>query len=376
MPVVDGPDQHVVTGAGASSESAADNEKPKRSLWDNIRRGVLFMGVGLFAVYAWLVATAGGGGDLALLFKSARPGVLFLPLAATLLSYVTMSLSYQGIARAAGCPIGPVDMLRITFVANTANYVLPTGGLSGFALRMVMLNKKGVTAGRAVLISFTQTLLTNVMLMVFIVYGLIHLMVTGQLTGVSVGLVGVVVVGLTAFLLGCLLLVYRKRLRARVLDRVTDIVLRIMDRFRRFDRHERRVRRFFLHIDEGMEFFASRPRAMVAPLIWIFLDWVLTVAVLYAAFVSIGSDVSFSQVLIAFSVGIVFAVMSFVPGGVGVLEVALTGMFDSAGVPRDESVLAILIFRVSFYVIPVILALLVARSAFREVDGIETQEVL
>jgi uncharacterized membrane protein YbhN (UPF0104 family) len=80
--------------------------------------------------------------------------------------------------------------------------------------------------------------------------------------------------------------------------------------------------------------------------------------------------------LIAFSVGIVFAVMSFVPGGVGVLEVALTGMFDSAGVPRDESVLAILIFRVSFYVIPVILALLVARSAFREVDGIETQEVL
>ena len=373
---MDGPDQRVVTGAGASSESVADSGKPKRSLWDNIRRGVVFMGLGLFAVYAWLVATAGGGGDLALLFKSAHPGALFLPLLATLLSYVTMSLSYQGIAKAAGCSIGAMDMLRITFVANTANYVLPTGGLSGFALRMVMLNKKGVTAGRAVLISFTQTLLTNVMLMVFIVYGLIHLMVTGRLAGVGIGLVGVVVVGLTAFLFGCLLMVYRKRLRARVLDRVTDIVLRIMSKFRRFDSHERRARRFFLHIDEGMEFFASRPRAMVAPLIWIFIDWVLTVAVLYAAFVSIGSDVSFSTVLIAFSVGIVFAVMSFVPGGVGVLEVALTGMFDSAGVPREESVLAILIFRVSFYVIPVILALLVARSAFREVDSMENEEVL
>ena len=373
---MDGPDQRVVTDAGASSGSATDSEKSSRSLWDNIRRGVVFMGVGLVFVYAWLVATAGDGGDLALLLKSAHPAALFLPLVATALSYVTMALSYQGIATAAGCRIGYLDMFRITFVANTANYVLPTGGLSGFALRMVMLNKKGVTAGRAVLISFTQTLLTNLMLMMFIVYGLIHLIVTGQLTGASVWLVSVVVSGLTLFLLACFLLVYRKRLRARILDRVTDLILRVLERFRKFDRYERRVRKFFLHIDEGMEFFASRPRAMIAPLIWIFLDWVFTVAVLYAAFVSIGSEVTFSQVLIAFSVGIVFAVMSFVPGGVGVLEVALTGMFDSAGVPREESVLAILIFRISFYVIPVILALLVARSAFREVDELESNQVL
>jgi uncharacterized protein (TIRG00374 family) len=374
--LVDGPDQRVVTDAGASSGSATDSEKSSRSLWDNIRRGVVFMGVGLVVVYAWLVATTGDGGDLALLLKSAHPAALFLPLVATGLSYVTMALSYQGIATAAGCRISSLDMFRITFVANTANYVLPTGGLSGFALRMVMLNKKGVTAGRAVLISFTQTLLTNLMLMVFIVYGLIHLMVTGQLTGASVWLVSVVVSGLTVFLLACLLLVYRKRLRATILDRVTDLILRLLERFRKFDRYERRVLKFFLHIDEGMEFFASRPRAMIAPLIWIFLDWVFTVAVLYAAFVSIGSAVTFSQVLIAFSVGIVFAVMSFVPGGVGVLEVALTGMFDSAGVPREESVLAILIFRISFYVIPVILALLVARSAFREVDQLDTDQVL
>ena len=69
--------------------------------------------------------------------------------------------------------------------------------------------------------------------LVFVVYGLIHLIVTGQLEGATTWLVAVVISGLTAFLLACLLLVYRKRLRARVLDRTTDLVLRILEKFRR-----------------------------------------------------------------------------------------------------------------------------------------------
>ncbi len=138
------------------------------------------------------------------------------------------------------------------------------------------------------------------------------------------------------------------------------------------------MHRFFYHIDEGLRFFASRPKAMIGPLWWIFLDWLFTIGVLYAAFYSIGSHVSYGQVVVAFSVGIVFAVISFVPGGVGVLEVALRQMFESGGVPRNETVLAILIFRVSFYVIPVLLALALARGAFTEAAdaAVVSEEVL
>ena len=42
-----------------------------------------------------------------------------LPIAATLLSYVLMALSYDGIAGAAHHPVGLGPMLRITFVSNT-----------------------------------------------------------------------------------------------------------------------------------------------------------------------------------------------------------------------------------------------------------------
>jgi uncharacterized protein (TIRG00374 family) len=267
-------------------------------------------------------------------------------------------------------------MLRITFVANTANYVLPTGGLSGFALRLVMLNKKGVPGGRAVLVSFTQTVLTNMMLMVFIVYGLVHLILSGHLTRVAIVALSVLVVGLSLFLGGCLLMVYRKGLRARLLSTTSDLAVRVLDRLGKREALEARTIRFFLHLEEGMEFFADRPRAMIAPLLWIFLDWLFTVAVLYTACLAVGAHVTYAEAAIAFSVGIVVAIASFVPGGVGVLEVALAGMFATVGVPTEQSVLAIFVFRICFYVIPVLLSLALARGAFREAEVAAVEEML
>jgi uncharacterized protein (TIRG00374 family) len=173
-----------------------------------------------------------------------------------------------------------------------------------------------------------------------------------------------------------MMLVYRKTLRARLLSKGYDVSLRILDRFGRRAAYETRLGRFFLHLEEGMEFFADRPRAMIAPLALIFLDWLFTVAVLYTACLVVGAEVSYGQAVVAFSVGIVFAVASFVPGGVGVLEVALAGMFATVGVPTEQSVLAIFVFRLFFYVIPVLLALVLARGAFREAEVAAVEEML
>lgn len=340
-----------------------------------LKRGVLVATGVLAFVYAWMLVRAGAAGIVETI-ERADPRLLPLPLLATLLSTLTMSFSYEGIAKAAGCSVSSLDMLRITFVANTVNYVLPAGGLGGFALRMVLLNKKGVPGGRAVLVSFTQTVLTNVMLVVFIVAGLGHLLVSGELQRPAAIALGTVVAGVTLFLVVCVMLVYRSELRARFLSRTSDLCLRLVNRFRSDLSNERRVRVFFLHLAEGMEFFAGRPRAMVAPLVWIFLDWVFTVAVLYTACLAVGAAVSYGDAVVAFSVGIVFAVASFVPGGVGVLEVALAGMLAAVGVPPEQSVLAIFVFRVSFYAIPVFLSLLLARGAFRQVDVAAVEEML
>ncbi len=339
-----------------------------------MRRGLVIGGVVLVIVYAAMIAGAGGQA----LFDtiSLEPRLLALPLIATLLSYVTMSFSYEGITRAAGGRIRSRDMLRITFVANTANYVIPTGGLSGFALRMVMLTKKNIAGGKAVLISFTQTLLTNMMLLVFIMYGLVTLLVTRETKTSTIVLVSCVVAALAAFLALCFTMMYRASLRTRFLGWAMRVGDAVLAHFGVGSKHSRRMHRALEHVSEGMEFFAAKPRAMAGPVFWIFLDWVFTIGILYAAFYSVGYAVTYSQVAVAFSVAIVVAVMSFVPGGIGVLEGTLALTFKSVGVPLEASILPIFIFRMCFYVVPALLSLALARGAFAELDDAGAEEFI
>src|SRR5690606_9752141 len=107
-----------------------------------------------------------------------------VPIAATLASYALMALSYEGIAAAAHTPIGFRRMLRITFVSNTVNYIISTGGLSGFAVRMFFFRQSGIPTGRAVTISFVQGLLTNLALIAFLLLGF-YFLLTVEALGVT-----------------------------------------------------------------------------------------------------------------------------------------------------------------------------------------------
>ena len=245
--------------AGVEQDSAGSASLSRR-----LRRGLAIVGVLLVAVYAVMLATAGGAEDL-LARVTLEPSLLFLPVLSTFLSYATMSLSYEGIVRAAGVAIRSRDMLRITFIANVANYVLPSGGLSGFALRMVFFTRRGITAGKAVAISFTQTLLTNLMLIGFIGFGLVHLISSRSLSGPTFVAAVALTVGLAIVLVISLLMLYRRGIRARILEFSARLCVRVLDATGYHQRFARRAERLFLHLDEGMELFALKPSAMIAP---------------------------------------------------------------------------------------------------------------
>jgi uncharacterized membrane protein YbhN (UPF0104 family) len=101
----------------------------------------------------------------------------------SILSYGAMARSYQGIADVAGRHLPFREWLRITFVSNTANYLVTSAGLSGFAVRMLLLSQHGVSSGRAVLISLVQTFLTNFTLLFFILGGIVALVARQHIGG-------------------------------------------------------------------------------------------------------------------------------------------------------------------------------------------------
>lgn len=329
----------------------------------SLRRGAALVVAVLVVAYAAMSQIAGGD-RLAQAWKTLEWHYLTLPLLATLLSYVTMSLSYEGIVRAAGATIGSRDMLRITLVANTANYIFPSGGLTGFALRLVFFTKRGISAGSAVAISFTQTLLTNLMLVVFVVYGLVTLLVTGRIAGASL-IAAAIATALLAGGFGLLLvMIYSTPIRQTVLAfgaRAADAAL---NRIGRQATLGARARRFFVHIEEGMALFAGRPGEMLMPSVWIFFDWLFMMGALWLAFYATGAPVGFSLIAIAFSVSSVASFVTFVPAGAGVLEGALAGTLAGLGVPLGDSLLPIFLYRFCYFIVPTLLAFVLAHGAF------------
>lgn len=76
-------------------------------------------------------------------------------------------------------------------------------------------------------------------------------------------------------------------------------------------------------------------------------------ASLVAALVAFGAHARPAEVLLAFVVAQAFAIVPITPGGVGVVEVGLTGMLVLIGVPADTAVISTLLYRLFSFWLPI-----------------------
>ncbi|MEO6026142.1 MAG: flippase-like domain-containing protein [Candidatus Binatia bacterium] len=329
------------------------------------RRWVVWLAVFGASVLVILVARA----DLDQLMRTARgiaPALLMLPVLATVGSYLTMAWSYQGIARAAGYTLPFAEMCRITLVANTANYLLSTGGLSGFALRMYLFARRGIPAGSAVLISLVQTLLTNLILLIFVGWGFVLLLFSHHLVGRDLIAATVLLVAFSLVVVAMCIALLRRRWRRRLLYATTLFLDRVLERVAPHRRPPRATLRRFRHnLNVGFDFLLQRPHDMLGPTVYIVFDWLFTLLVLYSAFVAIGSPIAMSHVIAGFAIGMFFSIASLVPGGLGIMEGSMAAVFVGLGVQYEQAVVAILIFRAAYYGLPIIASLMLAPRMLR-----------
>src|SRR5438094_7158810 len=305
-----------------------------------------------------LLVVLSDGRELLRTAASVDPALLALPVGLTILSYAALSRSYQGIAEAAVCRLGFGEWLRITFVSNTVNYLVTSAGLSGFAVRMYLLSQRGIPSGRAVLISLVQTFLTNFTLLLFVAIGFASLVLRHHLEPVALGVASAGVVLFVALLVYGIVLIYYRRLRRRTLLFLADAAHRVLRRVvPRWTPRRVGLWRLQHNLNEGLEFLFARKDRMVAPAVWITVDWALTITILWSAFRSVHYPIAPGLVVIGFGVGILLSLVSLVPGGLGVMEGSMTAVFVSLSVPLEPAVVAVLIFRLAYYVLPLLVSI-------------------
>lgn len=294
--------------------------------------------------------------------------LLLLPLLCVAASYVTMALSYHGIALAAGERFEFLDMLKITLVANSLNYLVATGGLSGFAARTYYFTRRNMPAEKAVVISLAQTFLTNITLLAFILVGFFYVFNSHELAGAALTSTAALTLAFLVAAVVAGLVLFNRALRRRTLLVTADLTYRTFRRLRPAAKLSRTsLRRYLATLDRGISFLIANKQKMFLPLVYIILDWFFTILILHTSFLAIREALPFGQTIVGFSVGIVLSFLSLIPGGLGVMEGSMSAIFAGMGVPFEVAVAAALLFRTIYYIVPLIVSLLFLRGILSQV---------
>ncbi len=87
------------------------------------------------------------------------------------------------------------------------------------------------------------------------------------------------------------------------------------------------------------------------------IDWVGSALTLGFCFQALGSPLPAGVLFTGFVIGIMAGVLSSLPAGIGVQEGSMAGVFSLLGVGFGKAVLASILFRVVFYVLPYVVSL-------------------
>ncbi|HZD00857.1 MAG TPA: YbhN family protein [Actinomycetes bacterium] len=279
------------------------------------------------------------------LYRLGQVKVLWLLLAVAL--EVASILAYTMLTRSVLVHSKPprFDVLLRTQLSTLAvNHVVPGGAAAGGALGYRLLTEAGLSGTDAAFALATQSAGSAVVLNLLLWIGLvasIPLHGYNPLYGTA-GVLGAVLIAGFAAVVVLLMRGEERALRALrataarlpVLDpdRVVEITRRVADRLRTL--------------------VADRP--LVGRAVgWAAANWLLDAASLWVFVGAFGHWVRFDDLIVAFALANVLAVLPITPSGLGVVEFVLTSTLVGFGTPRDIALLGVISYRVLNFWLPI-----------------------
>ncbi|MGH9867263.1 MAG: lysylphosphatidylglycerol synthase transmembrane domain-containing protein [Candidatus Polarisedimenticolia bacterium] len=296
----------------------------------------------------------------------------FIALAAlvTMLSYFFNYLAFRGLARAVDCPLGGPDLFRIAFASATVSTLFSAGGVSGMTLRLFFLRRQGIRTHMTLIISVVSTMLNNVVLLLFVVGGFGRLMLNGELSPLQMVISGLIVLLSSLLVAAAFVGLYHRR----VLDLVLKAVIRLARRAAAAlpslplmrNVTEERLESFRTEFHEAAALITSHRRKIAVPFLYLVLEWVAAAGALYLCFLATGHPISPGVLAAGFAVGVFIFLISVVPGGLGIMEASMAGLFVSLGVPFEKVLVALLAYRIIYYFLPFGISLILCGKLLRE----------
>ena len=270
----------------------------------------------------------------------------------TAISYACLGISFAVASRIFEIRMRLRDLSAIGFVSANLNYLLSSAGAAGFSVRFLLMLDQGATARDIVAASVFDGYVNGLGLLALLAVGLGYLFLNHRLspglsaaTGITAGL-------LVALLLLATALIFVGSLRTAVLRALGTAARRLVRRDLTATMND-----FDAAMSRGVTVMQGQPLLLVLLIALAVADWIVSAAALWFCFDALGDPISVGVLLTGFGVGVTAGTLSMVPGGLGVQEGSMAGVYALLGVPLQEGVLASILFRVVYYLIPFIISL-------------------
>ncbi|SFM40661.1 lysylphosphatidylglycerol synthase transmembrane domain-containing protein [Thermodesulforhabdus norvegica] len=319
----------------------------KRRFWVTVFAGLLVLG--------WVVKKAHVGEVVGYL-KEADPLWFSGAFACSVGSYICIGEIMKTLIKATRRNLTRASAYLIAFVSTVVNYVMSVGGISGLTVKVYLLSKKKIPAGETLSISVIHGFFTNTIAVFIVVAGCFFTVRLKIFTGG---------IAIPVFFIVCCALFFGFLCTAVVVsNRVRELCWLLLKKIAEVVPGPGRIKGFFSRLDgafrcfhESMLFLTKSTGGLARTAAYALADWVLMFGCLYLSFLAVHYNVSPELLIVGFCTGLLVSLISLIPGGLGIYEGSMVGVFYLMGLDYEKSLAAVMIYRLLYFFIPAVVGL-------------------
>lgn len=275
--------------------------------------------------------------------KQGAPLFIGAAIAAQIGKYLAQGRGFQACFNTVNGHISYRTGLSLVFGTFFMNTVAPSMNLAGTSLVMTTATKNGMQAGRGATAALLMQLSidTGFVIIMLVTFGILSFTVGLQPGWLAVGAVAIVLVG------GLVLMITVGGLKPNLVLKVLHPFVRLADKvlakFKK-DPIDDAVTRTIHNFSSAAHLITKNPKKTVQSFLWTTLSSICEMG----CFVLVGFafGVHHPEALICgYVVATLFAMISFVPQGVGVVEAAVTVAFALFGVDSATGLAVVMVYR-------------------------------
>jgi uncharacterized protein (TIRG00374 family) len=291
--------------------------------------------------------------------ESVRWAWVWVSMACALGSYAMVGCALGELLSLLGHTLGWAELLGIALVSTTANYFVSSAGVSGFALKAHLLRKRHVPYGITVTASVLSSAILYMVLAAIIGQGLVYLLLHLHGTRFVIMESAVGLVALLAIAVPLMVAFFHAPLRGRISRTVFHWANRITYLFSKSEIPREEFYAFEEQLNAGLERVREDKWRLTTTVLYTCLDWCLCMTCLFCAFKAVGVRLPVGHLSAGFTAGQAATLIPFLPGGLGVVEGSMAGIFESLGVVWEKAFVAVLLYRLAYYIVPGLISVLV-----------------